>query len=72
VLKPYRALARWIAPTIHPFMDLMRAFFAGVPEVGAAEEEDQDGCVAFPSIHRMCIDNKAPEIQKKNSMYLTV
>ena len=53
-------------------MDLTRAFFAGVPEVGAAEEEDQDGCVAFPSIHRMCIDNKAPEIQKKNSMYSTV
>jgi hypothetical protein len=24
-------------------MDLTRAFFAGVPEVGAEEEEEQDG-----------------------------
>jgi len=43
VLRPYRAQARWIAPAIHPFMDLTRAFFAGVPEVGAEEEEEQDG-----------------------------
>jgi hypothetical protein len=44
-LQPYRAQARWIAPAIHPFMDLTRAFFTGVPEVGAAEEEEQDGYV---------------------------
>jgi hypothetical protein len=47
VLQPYRAQARWIAPAIHPFMDLTRAFFAGVPEVGAAEEEEQDGYVVI-------------------------
>ncbi len=47
VLKPYRAQARWIAPTIHPSMDLTYAFFAGVPEVGTAEEDEQDGYVAF-------------------------
>jgi hypothetical protein len=47
VLQPYRAQARWIAPAIHPFMDLTHAFFAGVPEVGAAEEEEQDGYVVI-------------------------
>jgi hypothetical protein len=50
-LQPYRAQARWIAPAIHPFMDLTRAFFAGVPEVGAEEEEEQDGYFTISLTH---------------------
>jgi hypothetical protein len=50
MLQPYRVQARWIAPAIHPFMDLTRAFFAGVPEVGAAEEEEQDGYVVISKL----------------------
>lgn len=32
-------------------MDLTRAFFTGVPEVGAAEEEEQDGYVVISLAH---------------------
>lgn len=56
VLQPYRAQARWIAPAIHPFMDLTRAFFAGVPEVAAAEEEEQDGYVGISQLWVETVD----------------
>jgi hypothetical protein len=38
-LALYLRKARWICPTIHPFMDIMEAFFAGVPEGMPSDEE---------------------------------
>jgi len=31
-LQPYLAKSRWICPSIHPFLDLTRVFYAGLPE----------------------------------------
>jgi hypothetical protein len=39
-LKPYLSKARSIPLSIHPFANIQRAFYAGVPE--AAEEEEDD------------------------------
>ena len=39
-LAPYLAKARIIYATIHPFMDLTRVFYAGLPDVAP---EDEDG-----------------------------
>jgi hypothetical protein len=40
-LAPYLAKARWICQSIHPFLDLSRVFYAGVPEA-APEATDSD------------------------------
>jgi hypothetical protein len=37
-LAPYLAKARWICQSIHPYLDLSRVFYAGVPD--AAQEEE--------------------------------
>jgi hypothetical protein len=41
-LQPYTAKARWICPSIHPFLDLSRVFYAGLPEVAQNEDEEID------------------------------
>jgi hypothetical protein len=41
-LKPYLIKARWIAQSIHPFMNIHRVFYAGVPE-GILDEDGEDG-----------------------------
>ena len=41
ILKPYLDKARSIPLLIHPFASIQRAFYAGVPEAGGEEEEDQ-------------------------------
>ena len=38
-LEPYLAKARWICQSIHPFIDITRVFYAGVPD--AAQEDEQ-------------------------------
>jgi hypothetical protein len=38
-LEPYLAKARWICQSIHPFLDISRVFYAGVPD--AAQEDEQ-------------------------------
>jgi len=38
-LEPYLAKARWICPSINPFVDITEAFYAGVPEVLEDSEE---------------------------------
>ena len=43
-LDHYHAKAREICATIHPYMDLTRAFFAGVPDTnwnGPDDDEDE-------------------------------
>ena len=40
-LQPYLAKARWICPSINPFLDLTRVFYAGLP--GAAPEDQDNG-----------------------------
>jgi hypothetical protein len=44
-LQPYIAKARWICPSIHPFLDVSRVFYAGLPEVPQNEEGDIDDIV---------------------------
>jgi len=39
-LEPYLAKARWICQSIHPFLDISRVFYAGVPD--AAQEDELD------------------------------
>jgi hypothetical protein len=41
-LDHYRAKAREICATIHPYMDLTRAFFAGVPDTDWDEPDDDE------------------------------
>lgn len=41
-LKPYLMKARWIAQSIHPFVNIRRVFYAGVPE-GFLDSGDEDG-----------------------------
>ena len=40
VLKPYLDKARSIALIIHPFANIQRAFYAGVPETGEDKDEE--------------------------------
>jgi hypothetical protein len=48
-LDYYRAKAREICATIHPYMDLTRAFFAGVPDADWDGPDDNDeGFVPTP------------------------
>jgi len=42
-LQPYLHKARWIAQSIHPFINIQRVFFAGVPEAALdAEDENEE------------------------------
>jgi hypothetical protein len=41
-LAPYLAKARIIFATIHPFLDLTRVFYAGLPEVAPKDDGDDD------------------------------
>ena len=41
-LQPYLAKARWICPSIHPFLDLTRVFYAGLPRVGSEDKDEED------------------------------
>jgi hypothetical protein len=41
-LAPYLAKARIIYATIHPFLDLTRVFYAGLPEVAPEDEIGDD------------------------------
>jgi hypothetical protein len=41
-LLPYVARARWICPSIHPFLDLSRIFYAGLPEALRNEDGELD------------------------------
>jgi len=41
-LLPYIAKARWICPSIHPFLDISRVFYAGLPEAPQDEDELDD------------------------------
>ena len=38
-LAPYVRRARWIAQSIHPFVDIHWAFYAGVPDPPRSDEE---------------------------------
>lgn len=42
VLKPYLDKSCSIAPCIHPFASIQRAFYAGVPEAASPEEQDDE------------------------------
>ena len=44
-LQPYTAKAQWICPSIHPFLDLTRVFYAGLPEVAQNEGDEVDDIV---------------------------
>lgn len=41
-LQPYLAKARWICPSINPFLDLSRVFYAGLPRVAPEDQDDED------------------------------
>lgn len=41
-LAPYLAKARIIYATIHPFLDLTRVFYAGLPDVAPEDDDDND------------------------------
>ena len=41
-LLPYIAKARWICASIHPFLDLSRVFYAGLPEALRNEDDEVD------------------------------
>lgn len=41
-LAPYLAKARIIYATIHPFLDLTRVFYAGLPEVTPEDGDDDE------------------------------
>ena len=44
-LLPYIAKARWICASIHPFLDLSRVFYAGLPEALRNEDDEVDDIV---------------------------
>src|SRR5258705_7078502 len=44
-LLPYIAKARWICASIHPFLDLSRVFYAGLPEAPQNEDDEVDDIV---------------------------
>jgi hypothetical protein len=39
-LEPYIAKARWICPSINPFVDITEAFYIGVPEALPEDGEE--------------------------------
>jgi hypothetical protein len=41
-LLPYLAKSRWICASIHPFMDISRVFYAGLPEGLRNEDNEVD------------------------------
>ncbi|KAF8876376.1 hypothetical protein CPB84DRAFT_1852984 [Gymnopilus junonius] len=41
-LEPYLSKARIISQTIHPFMNIHRAFYAGIPDAAPVDEESDD------------------------------
>ena len=49
-LDHYRVKAREICATIHSYMDLTRAFFAGVPDTDwdGLDDDDDEGFVPTP------------------------
>ena len=66
-LEPYLGKARWIGPSINPFVDITEAFYAGIPEALEDDEEsiaryilcilymylvDSPTCVGHPIKHR--------------------
>jgi hypothetical protein len=42
ILKPYLNKARSIPLYIHPFANIQRIFYAGLPQAETAEEEDDE------------------------------
>jgi hypothetical protein len=65
-LALYLAKARWICPTIHLFMDLTAAFFAGLPDDD--EMEVQDEYVSFELSCLLRDIDVDSEIKLKKSM----
>jgi hypothetical protein len=41
-LTPYLEKSRWICPSIHPFLDLIHIFYAGLPEEERESLDDAD------------------------------
>jgi hypothetical protein len=43
-LKPYLTKSRWIAQSVHPFINMRRVFYAGVPErpLDLDDEDDEE------------------------------
>jgi hypothetical protein len=42
LLQPYLHKAHWIAHSIHPFINIQRVFYAGVPEAMINDENEND------------------------------
>ena len=41
-LQPYLHKARWIAQSIHPFINIQRVFYSGVPEARPEDEPEDE------------------------------
>ena len=42
LLSPYLAKARWICPSINPFLDPKCVFYVGLPRVEPEDKDDED------------------------------
>ena len=55
-LKPYINKARWISQSVHPFISILRVFYAGIPEAIQDDTDDEDKYVNPIFLKCMCIE----------------